>query len=80
MSKSTFVFSRADVIRSLRQADQPCSLREANRRHIILALLWSGGNRAQAARTLGVTRKGLYLMIRRHGLKAQRRKRRRGSK
>jgi len=43
-------------------------LREIERRHLLLALERSGGNRKRAAEWLGITRRTLYRMAARHGI------------
>lgn len=46
----------------------PESLAEAERRHIIRALEWTGGNRREAAHLLGIARSTLLAKIRRYRL------------
>jgi transcriptional regulator with GAF, ATPase, and Fis domain len=46
------------------------TLADAERRAILDALARSSGNQAKAARALGVSRMGLRLKMRRHGLAA----------
>jgi len=46
----------------------PESLADVERRHIVLTLAWTGGNRREAARLLGVARSTLLAKIRRYGL------------
>lgn len=48
-------------------ADEALTLREAERRHLFAVLDRVGGNRAQAARLLGVSERTLYRLIRRYG-------------
>lgn len=49
-------------------AGPPESLAEMERRHIARTLAWTGGNRRDAARLLGVARSTLLAKIRRYGL------------
>jgi two-component system, NtrC family, response regulator AtoC len=44
-------------------------LREIERRHLLFALERAGGNRKRAAEWLGITRRTLYRMASRHGIK-----------
>jgi len=44
-------------------------LREVERRHVLFALEQAKGNRKRAAEWLGVTRRTLYRMAERHGIK-----------
>lgn len=46
----------------------PESLEEMERRHIARTLSWTGGNRRDAARLLGIARSTLLAKIRRYGL------------
>lgn len=46
----------------------PATLAEVERQHIARTLAWTGGNRRQAARLLGVARSTLLAKIRRHAL------------
>lgn len=48
--------------------EPPVSLAELERRHIALTLAWTGGNRREAARLLGVARSTLLAKIRRYQL------------
>lgn len=48
----------------------PGTLAEMEREHIARALAWTGGNRREAARLLGVARSTLLAKIRRYGLEA----------
>jgi transcriptional regulator with PAS, ATPase and Fis domain len=48
---------------------QVLSLREVERRHLLFALERAKGNRKRAAEWLGVTRRTLYRMAARHGVK-----------
>lgn len=48
--------------------DPPLSLAEVERRHIARTLAWTGGNRREAARLLGVARSTLLAKIRRYQL------------
>ncbi len=50
------------------EADDPISLKEAERRAISAALRATGGNKARASRMLGISRKQLYVKIDRYGL------------
>ncbi len=49
-------------------ASMPISLKEAERRAIVTALSWSGGNKSKAARLLGISRQTLRQKIRAFGL------------
>lgn len=52
-----------------READDlPVTLAEMERRHIARTLAWTGGNRREAARLLGVARSTLLAKIRRYHL------------
>ncbi|MBY0514191.1 MAG: sigma-54 dependent transcriptional regulator [Gemmataceae bacterium] len=46
----------------------PLPLREAERRHVLQALRRGNGNKAQAAKALGISRRALYRLIAKHGL------------
>lgn len=48
------------------------ALRALEREAIQQTLVMTGGNQTVAARVLGVTRKGLYVKMRRHGMLAAR--------
>lgn len=48
--------------------EPPLSLAEVERRHIARTLAWTGGNRREAARLLGVARSTLLAKIRRYQL------------
>ncbi len=48
---------------------QVLPLREVERRHLLFALERAKGNRKRAAEWLGVTRRTLYRMAARHGIK-----------
>ena len=48
--------------------DPPLSLAEVERRHIARTLVWTDGNRREAARLLGVARSTLLAKIRRYQL------------
>jgi transcriptional regulator with GAF, ATPase, and Fis domain len=50
-------------------APSPAGLAEQERELIELHLRLSGGNRTRAAETLGISREGLRLMMKRHGLR-----------
>jgi transcriptional regulator of acetoin/glycerol metabolism len=50
--------------------NQPDSLESAERRHIALTLEFTGGNRRQAARLLGIARSTLLAKLRKYGLEA----------
>jgi DNA-binding NtrC family response regulator len=52
---------------------EPGHLREVERRHIVEVLAQHQGNKVQAARALGVSRRALYRMIARYGLEDGRR-------
>lgn len=47
--------------------EEALTLREAERRHLFAVLARVGGNRAQAARLLGVSERTLYRLLRRYG-------------
>ncbi len=47
--------------------EEALTLREAERRHLFAVLAKVGGNRAQAARLLGVSERTLYRLLRRYG-------------
>ena len=48
----------------------PDSLEAAERRHIALTMEFTGGNRRQAARLLGIARSTLLAKLRKYGLEA----------
>ena len=48
--------------------DTPLRLDEAERRHVLTALRQASGNKVQAAKTLGVSRRALYRLIAKHNL------------
>jgi two-component system response regulator AtoC len=52
-------------------ADRPGSLNEVEREHIARTLDRANGNKAVAARLLGVSRRALYRQLERHGLHAR---------
>jgi DNA-binding NtrC family response regulator len=52
-------------------ADESLNLRDVERRLLVRALEMSRGNRAQAARLLGVARSTLFEMLRRHRLREE---------
>ena len=49
-------------------AEQPHALSSLERAHIIKVIAESGGNKARAARQLGLSRRALYRRLERHGL------------
>ena len=48
------------------QARVPISLQEAEKRAIIAALEWAGGNKSSAARVLGITRQTLRQKLKKY--------------
>jgi DNA-binding NtrC family response regulator len=50
-------------------AGDPRHLREAERRHVLAVLQEEKGNKVHAARALGISRRALYRLISKHGLK-----------
>jgi DNA-binding NtrC family response regulator len=50
----------------------PSQLREVERRHVQKILQQEKGNKVQAARVLGISRRALYRLIVKHGLEGQR--------
>jgi DNA-binding NtrC family response regulator len=50
------------------QSAEPDSLEAAERRHIALALRYTGGNRRRAAHLLGISRSTLLHKVRKYGL------------
>ncbi len=65
----------ADVPDFLIEADAPRrgaarALREVEKEHIVRALREAGGNKSQAARTLGIDRSTLYAKLKRYGIDA----------
>jgi DNA-binding NtrC family response regulator len=48
--------------------EQPHALSSLERAHIIKVIAESGGNKARAARQLGLSRRALYRRLERHGL------------
>lgn len=50
------------------QYSEPRTLREVERRHVESVLLQEKGNRLRAARVLGISRRALYRLIKKHGL------------
>jgi transcriptional regulator with PAS, ATPase and Fis domain len=56
------------ILDSSRRDQVPISLKEAERRAIIQALRWAGGNKSKAARVLGITRQTLRQKIKTLGV------------
>jgi DNA-binding NtrC family response regulator len=57
-----------------RAGGPPCSLREAERRHLEMALEWAGYRVEGATAVLGLSRSALYEKISKHGLRLDERK------
>jgi DNA-binding NtrC family response regulator len=53
---------------NLQPGDTPTSLAQLNKRHVCDTLQRLGGNKAQAARALGINRRSLYRLIEKYGL------------
>ena len=53
------------------QLERPLSLADVEREHILRTLRASGGNRAAAARLLGVDRKTLYRKLKQYRIRLQ---------
>lgn len=58
--------TEADQIR-IEPIPEPVSLAVLERGHILKTMLWAGGNKALAARTLGITIKTLYTRLHEYG-------------
>src|SRR5574341_62285 len=57
------------ALKGTRPAAEVLPLREMERRHLLFALERAGGNRKRSGEWLGVTRRTLYRMAARHGIK-----------
>jgi DNA-binding NtrC family response regulator len=66
----TTVHAPADVAPS--QSQQPDVLEQVERRHVMDVLRKHRGNKVQAAKALGVSRRTLYRLIEKHGLSGER--------
>jgi DNA-binding NtrC family response regulator len=62
--------SIVDAAPALAGAGDPGHLREVERRHVLEVLQEHHGNKVQAARALGISRRALYRMIAKYGLEA----------
>jgi DNA-binding NtrC family response regulator len=61
----------AEMPASTTQAGDPLHLREVERRHILMVLQRENGNKVHAARALGISRRALYRLIKKHKLEGE---------
>ena len=60
--------AHGSILGSSQAEGMPISLKEAERRAIVEALTWAGGNKSKAARALGITRQTLRQKLKAYGL------------